>query len=440
MRVSKASMQFLAIGIATIVIATGCSGGGGSSTPPPVERKGSPADLNQCVYRPDEGSIALMSNLGKTEIVDSGFFGKKMNGPDLEAVLESSAINTIAYARGLGLNLYRTPFKRENAVICPTFDTLEYAPERLQKIWDSANGETTGDVSLMGLYFDYPCLPEAEVPAGGRTCKETKIQEPVILVTEATDKWTLVHEMMHSNFKKVVRESGAVMIDSELERQTIRSGNAFAEAMKAFEESPNRQDLEAAIEHLKSLTDLSIAAMGRGKLEETAIEGLLIEKWVNGEIKYVSTTASSLWYMSVSADEALSKFPDKELLQQVEKLLTAADERFWPEYKPSLIEIKEKLVGFRKSVADSIEIAKARLNSKGIDTKEEPKQNKNKKPSTKVSSASKSEFTFVDLMVAKPEINESGMDPEALLKHLESHENKALTKALESVQSKLRTL
>lgn len=336
---------------------------GGSSEKPPEVRKGTVEDLNRCVHKPNEGSDALMTLVGKSQIVDSGFFGKKMNLPDLAAVLDASAESTIRYAKAIGLNVFKTPYK-EGERICPTFATIDYAPERFQSIWTEASGGDTSGGTLLGLYFDYPCLPNAKVPAGGKRCSNSKVAEPVVLVTEATDKWTLVHEMMHHNFKKTTKESGEAKSDNTLLAELTKAADAVEKAKADYTALENRQDLETLILNLKLAISLALEAVSRGKLEETAIEGLLIDLWTSDQLHHVVTTGSSVWYMGVGADAAVQQIPD--IKPYTDFIRAEIEEHFWNEYTPQVDEIDAMPVAFTANIKQAIKTAGEKLKERGI--------------------------------------------------------------------------
>lgn len=351
--------------IATLILGillNACTPGGGSEKPPEV-RKGTVEDLNRCAHKPNEGSDAQMGLVGKSQVVDSGFFAKKMNLPDLAAVLDASAESTIRYAKAIGLNVFKTPYT-PGAAICPTFASIEYAPERFQTIWTEASGGDTSGGTLLGLYFDYPCLPDVKVPVGGKRCSNSKVAEPVVLVTEATDKWTLVHEMMHHNFKKTIKESGAAKPDNELLAELSKAADAVEKAKAEYTALENRQDLEALISNLKIAITLALEAVSRGKLEETAIEGLLVDLWTSDQLRYVVTTGSSVWYMGVGADAALQQIPD--IKPYTDFLRAEIEKHFWTEYMMQIDEIDSIPIAFRASIQQAIKTAGNRLKERGI--------------------------------------------------------------------------
>lgn len=351
---------FVALLVGTLLSA--CTPGGGSEKPPEV-RKGTVEDLNRCVHKPNEGSDALMTLVGKSQIIDSGFFGKKMNLPDLAAVLDASAESTIRYAKAIGLNVFKTPYK-EGERICPTFASIDYAPERFQSIWTAASGGDTSGGTLLGLYFDYPCLPDVKVPAGGKRCSNSKVAEPVVLVTEATDKWTLVHEMMHHNFKKTIKESGASKPDNELLSELNKAADAVEKAKADYAALENRQDLETLISNLRIAIGLALEAVSRGKLEETAIEGLLIDLWTSDQLHHVVTTGSSVWYMGVGADAALQQIPD--IKPYTDFVRAEIEKHFWNEYTPQVDEIDAMPVAFTANIKQAIITAGEKLKERGI--------------------------------------------------------------------------
>ncbi len=358
------SALFLVLFLSTLLSA--CTPGGGDVTPPEI-RRGSIEDLNRCIHRPNEGSDALMNLVGKSEVVDSGFFGKKMNKPDVVAISEASAEATIRYAKAIGLNVFKTPYK-EGERICPTFATLDFAPPRLQAVWSMATADigtgTTTAGTLLGIYFDYACLPGAKVTAGGRRCSNSSVAEPVILVTEATDKWTLVHEMMHHNFKKTNKERGIALPDHQLLSELNKTADAIEIMKEKYTTNESRENFEMLLGQMKSAVSLGLEVVSRGKLEETAIEGLLIELWTTGQLRQVTTTSSSVWYMGIGADAALEQIPD--VTQLVQLMRAEIEKHGWTEYTAQVDELEALPIAFANAIKQSIHTARTKLRQRGI--------------------------------------------------------------------------
>ncbi len=354
---------FMALFISSLLSA--CTSGGGDATPPEI-RKGAIEDLNRCIHKPNEGSEALLNLAGDSGVVDSGFFGKLMNRPDVVAILDASAEATIRYAKAIGLNVFKTPYNAGER-ICPTFATLDFAPPRLQAIWSMATANigtgTTG--TLLGLYFDYVCLPNTkEVTAGSTRCSNTRVTQPVILVTEATDKWTLMHEMMHHNFKKTNKERGFSMPDHQLLSELNKTSDAIEKMKEKYSTSESRENFEMLLTTIHNAVKLNLETITRGKLEETAIEGLLIELWTSDQLRQVTTTGSSVWYMGVGADAALEQIPDMKPLVKV--LSSEIEKHGWPEYGTRISEIELLPTIFADNIKQSINTARMKLRQRGI--------------------------------------------------------------------------
>lgn len=317
---------------------TACSGGGGGGGAQSFTAPG--YDKIACSAQPpDEGPAAKFANNAQTNFVPSFFF-KPYDRFDLEAVLDASAVSTTDYVKSLGVKLFRVP-RAELKGACQTYFNLEVAAQPLQAIWNEAAGGGTGGGTLAGLYFEY-C---------DRDCQERSIVSPHILVDEASDRWTLIHELMHHNFN-VGRKSDRNIASLGTVRSIIRRHtNRLKTLMDDYKTLPNQQylyDIAKEGDSLaKALYDLSV----RNAFEEVAIEAQLIEEYAAGRLKGVSphSARSGLWYMNQSRNEGLQRFDEvKGLLAFVKD---EADKNFWPDPKAAAVDAEK----FIKQVSDETE-------------------------------------------------------------------------------------
>lgn len=335
---TRSAVSFLS-GAALLGTLTACSGGGGGGGGQSFTAPG--YDKIACAAQPpDEGPSAVFANNSQTNFVPSFFF-KPYDRFDLDAVLDASAVSTTDYVKSLGIKLFRIP-RAELKGACQTFFNLDVAAAPLRSIWDeAAGGGGAGGGTLAGLYFEY-C---------DRDCQERSIISPHILVDEASDRWTLIHELMHHNFN-VGRKADRHIASLGTVRSLIRRHtNRLKSLMDDYKNLPNQQylyDIAKEGDSLaKALYDLSV----RNAFEEVAIEAQLIEEYAAGRLKGVSphSPRSGLWYMNQSRNEGLQRFDEvKGLLNFVKD---EADKNFWPEPKAAAVEAEK----FIKQVTDETE-------------------------------------------------------------------------------------
>jgi hypothetical protein len=406
----KSGLVLLAVG--TMFTLTACGGGGGSGADTRIV-----TDFSACDTKPDVGPSALYQNASRTDFVKSNFFGKPYDRYDLEAVLNASSTSTTTYVQSLGIGLYKIP--RENMKNqCPTYFNLPTPNALLKSIWSEAAGGNTGDGKLAGLFFEL-CGGGGGTPA----CRAREMVQPTILVDEASDRWTLVHEMMHYNFNQARKAAVDIPTTSKLERDLQEASAKLKKSIEDFDKLPNRGDLQAASDALHTLIVSGKEAYVRRSLEEMTIEGMLIDLWADGEFKNVSNSApaSGVWYMNFSRDQFLKTLtPFEQGCDEIKKL---ADANFWPEISSDAEAMKNMIENSRTETADLIETAKAKI--KRVQRSSDESQFLNARGQLGfIKTDLSGEATFDSLKADKTAREEA-------LRHLASHDEDGLQKAFD---------
>lgn len=335
--------------MATATIATAACGGGGGGGP--AERV---VDFSGCDTKPDVGASALKGHATKTEWVVSDFFEKPYDRFDLEAVLDASSTSTTDYVSSLGITLFKVP-RANPTKQCPTYFNLAAAQGPYQQIWTQAAGENIGNGALAGLFFEF-CGPGTRA-----ACRARAMVQPTILVDEVSDRWTLVHELMHYNFNQGRKADLNMPTTAELENELRRSAKTVETAMKDFKDLPNRQDLTKAAEALRSTLALGRQMLARRSFEEVAIEALLIDEYSRGNLRNVSLASakSGVWYMKFSRDAA-----DKELrpyAPMIAAIKKAAEDNFWDDVSQLADETTAQIEAYQKELNDIIADAERKV-------------------------------------------------------------------------------
>jgi len=325
---SKAFGLGLTISATLILSACGGGGGGGGESGNVVPK----ADLSACDQHPEVGLSAILANAGKTDFVPSSFFGKPYDRFDLEAVLDASVKSTTQYVTSIGIKL-RKVVTGSAAGKCPNYFGVPDAEASLQSIWSQASAGMNGNASLQGLYFEN-CGEDT-----GSSCREREMVNPTILVNHVSDRWTLVHELMHYNFDQGAKATKEIPSDVMLKKMTKYHTAQFKKFFNDFEALPNRGDLAAAVKELEQLVKIGHHYMFQKDLEEIAIEGMLIDLWSKGEFKNSGARTPSTWYMEFSRGQAIQKAGEFEGF--IAPLMSAAEQNFWPEIVAEVKAVKE---------------------------------------------------------------------------------------------------
>lgn len=340
---------FAALLSLTTALTSACSSGGGGGGPAGRIVPKAPGGYKPISCALDKvGSEALYANAGKIDRADSGYFGKRYNRADLQAVLKASIASTALYGSTIGAEISSVSFAaaddaddRKDDGDCYTYAFLPKASKELLDQWTkaAAGGEAMGG-TLQGLYMN----------AGG----------PKVMILRGSDRWTLVHELMHYNFDKTRNDEHADTLGTILAR-IKRAQKAFDKHMSDFQSLPNRGDLQKAADDVDLMIRLLYQQNVDSFLEEIAIEAMLIDRYVDRDFTNVSPNSakSAVWYILKSKENAMTDFGDYEkLLDRVEKL---GNENFWPEIAESVKKDRDFMVAVNARIDEIIRIAQERV-------------------------------------------------------------------------------
>lgn len=236
---------------------------------------------NQCApYSFQDGTTTQLY----VEDIISTYFDKQFDQGHLNAILTSSAKNTVDYVRKLNLGLYKT--KRDPNNNCDFFAGLPQASWNLSVLSQIPGG------SYIGVYFprQYPGLTEAQL-------------QSVIVLAEETDRWTLVHEFMHHLFNK-----GRNDRSQWLKERYVEVSEQISRLPETMDPATIEHGMFLALEYARIIDELMLVY----PLEEIAIETILTELYLDKSLTYVpnsienatayiekSATASQTFYVEV---------------------------------------------------------------------------------------------------------------------------------------------
>lgn len=261
-------------------------------------------DESRCHISKTQGDDVIVSNTEK--LVVSEFFGKRYNRSMLESVLTASAVATGRYvSEVLGGRVYRIPRDTmPGAVVCPMFTELPVAPDDLRELWDRFAGGGIGGWRLAGLYFE-------DCGRDGFACDDRVMVRPTILIDEARDRWTLVHEMMHFNFSRERKLDPQMPPLSTLAMEAAASKKAVKDLFAAYRAEPKRELLSKLQAHSSwLLRQWFYHTMVHTVLEEIAVEGLLLDEFLAKRLRNVSPNSLeiALMYMERSFERMLTEY------------------------------------------------------------------------------------------------------------------------------------
>ncbi len=256
------------------------------------------------IMKPDTGGAAVTANASIDQIEDSGFFGKPYDRADVAALFNSSPIATAAYVQKVGISLFKIPrvpktdeekeaMRRAGQPVegplCRLYGFLPLASRFHHQLWYSVSG---GKGGLAGLYFE-DCDPSR--------CPKTTVNNPIILVDDSSDRWTLVHEMNHHNFNTQRKKSPDYESHEEL-RQKVEAYKSVYTASNGADSMKEAIALDLLVKSLYKLLVYSA-------FEEIANEGLLLKEFSAGRLKnvYSGDAKNAIWYMKYSRDNGMAK-------------------------------------------------------------------------------------------------------------------------------------
>ncbi len=267
-------------------------------------------DESRCFIPKTQGEDVIVP--AAEEIVTSPFFGKRYDRSILKGVLTASAVATGRYANDLLRGrVFRVPRDTvPGAVVCPMFTELPVAPDDLRELWDRFAGGARGGWRLAGLFFE-------DCGRDGFSCSDRELVRPTILIDEARDRWTLVHELMHFNFSRERKRDPRMPPLSSLAKEAERRKQAVRELFAAYKKTGPDRNVLAALQAHSSwlLREWFYHTMVHTVLEEVAVEGLLVDEFLSDRLQNVSPASLdiALMYMERSLERMLAEYDSRSI-------------------------------------------------------------------------------------------------------------------------------
>ncbi len=269
----------------------------------------------------------------------------------LEEVLNKSFYETWTYSEDvLGLPVYKMPTGRSSFSV---FEQIPPAGEALQNIW-SQFSPSGGSQALTGLYVTCP--------------NETAglIVKPAVIIQEGTDRWTLVHEILHHAFHigrqmelTAARERN--VSSSEMVEILHNEFLSYQKKTNRFFETRRESDLAEAADSFHTWFEALKSYLLRKDLEEISIELILLKLYSSGELKDVSagSAQSSFQYIAFSAQAALNTINQQE--HRAVELKEMAALNGWTASEQTFARTIDRLHTFENEICYSVREARTSL-------------------------------------------------------------------------------
>ncbi len=212
--------------------------------------------------------------------IRSTYFAKKIDYSKLKTVLNLSTDQTIQWIRSQNIDIFKIPSRNRrpasvNIQNCDLFKNIDYASAALQEKWEAMDPSGLKNV---GLY-----IPHWKASRNAKN-------KSVILVSELTDRWTLVHEYVHALFDRQQNQKHSH--DQDLVLRFERSYAQFQKYDIQYLSTPisNEEKLKQVQLWIQTATDFS-NLLTSFTLEEIAVESILREAYVRQQ--FLNVTKSS---------------------------------------------------------------------------------------------------------------------------------------------------
>ncbi len=309
--------------------------------------------IASCEFKFDQGEPA--PSLVPEPSMYQSYFEKQIDTNLLYPLLNSSASETVRFAKLIGLSIYSVSAYEYNS--CAMLSALPTAPYDYSVAFTNTGGNT------LGLYL----------PAKNNFVKNMN-ETPVIMIRKDANRWVLVHEIMHHLYSKEVQSQ---INDDDLKAQLKPAIDKYVESTKQFAKLENFENGKKLVSDIKLVLDLFPEFLKRYMLEEITIEGslseLLNEKLLTNIPSNQSINGAAYIYTnSQKADSFFSLLSGmvSEGEMAISKINSLALVAGQPESKVNPLLFKKysnELQGYKETMVKLKTAAEKRLLAAGID-------------------------------------------------------------------------
>lgn len=297
-----------------------------------VKKTGAPelGDLSYSTYSSCQQNASQRQSPVAGGVVDSGYFGKLIDRSSVNAILDADVMQTAARASYDQLSMYVV-----NQGSCSTFSFLPLPPSNVFEYWREASGGS-GVGSLLGLYKE-DCQ---------ENCKPDQVINPLVMLNACTDRWTMVHEILHHNFNVQRKRYKPFDSDEAIIAVLLYELNQMDQIVTAYNQSPSEYQGMQLVHSLDKVRDLLIRFTYQTSFEEVSIESLLLREFANYRLRQVPTRAvkNAINYVRYSTASGIDRLAP--IRKAAEDLGRSARQNGWQRVASNAQIVKSKIDTF----------------------------------------------------------------------------------------------
>lgn len=281
-----------AFGLGLALGLSGCgSDGNRSEVRDPVEYI-----KQSCEYSRDEGEI--YGTIRSATPVIEGYFGKPYNKDWLANVGHTSMRDTVAMIETTGATVYQANVISQKS--CRNFGFTNTLPGDLAGEWRKADIRGPNNEFMSGLYL-----------IKGTKHLDSLKHRSAVIVREDANRWTLVHEFMHHNFKSQAVIRG---YDDDLLKRKVETISSQMETIMNDGDLPDRTRIRKVTPQFLELVEIIDQLSVQYFMEEIAVEATLQDKYDSGDLTFVpaGSYGNATWYVNHSKEKAVKMYASLE--------------------------------------------------------------------------------------------------------------------------------
>lgn len=336
-----------ALGLALSLALGGCAKQEFSSSP--ARREYQSYIQQSCAFLKDEGApfeaSAASADINTEDSIQTGPFGRKYNRDWLSSVGKTSLVGTAKFIESLGLKIYLADPVTEKSCKNLDKDFIEPMPEDIASKWYHLFVGSSAAM-ITAMYFDQS--QEEDLPS---------LHDHAAIVIRADgSRWSLLHEMMHHNFK--VHDS-----EKETSLQVWKQKNQYFEQIKGIRDSSrtSEEKVKAAAPIFFEFSKMLDREIAIGVLEEIAVDATLQQAYDHAELTYVSPVSyeNALWYIHQSQARVIEAYAAVNDIYSYFRKLAAADPSLKLEYETLGIHetLRDARLTQMKAIVEAREVA-----------------------------------------------------------------------------------
>lgn len=223
----------------------------------------------------------------------TALFNKPYDGSLLDAVSGTSGFETARFAKLAGVTFYKVA-NLGKVYGCPFTATLPSAHAAIEKEFhdhESDIQKKSPNSVLEGFYLDRDMVTEITRMNSG----------PLIAVKNDSERYVMVHELMHHVFQLSKDKSG-----QQYQLDYSISGSLYVKAKDRYDQSSSTDGLKDVVSKFSKVSNDLITVLRNYPLEEMANENELNTKYQAGDLRYVNKFSrhSGDHYIVSSAESA----------------------------------------------------------------------------------------------------------------------------------------